>query len=156
VVFTVTDLTKVINGVRTVVVLDRDIEDGQVVEREIAFFAQDNEGNVWNLGEYPEEYEEGEFFDAPDIWIAGLAGAEAGIHMRGSPLVEETRYLQGYAPEIEFLDCAKVTHMGEAVSVPYGSFTDILVTDEISRSIAPAAASSSTTRPGWALSRSPL
>jgi len=59
VVTTITDLTKVIDGVRTVVIWDRDYDDGQLVEGEIAFHAQDNDGNVWLLGEYPEEYEEG-------------------------------------------------------------------------------------------------
>src|SRR5216110_2288924 len=51
-VSTVTDLTKVIDGVRTVVVWDVDYKDGQLAETEIAFFAQDNDGNVWLLGEY--------------------------------------------------------------------------------------------------------
>ena len=50
VTFIVTDLTKVINGVRTVVVWDRDVSNGQLVESELAFFAQDNVGRVWNLG----------------------------------------------------------------------------------------------------------
>src|SRR5512132_2007598 len=55
VLFTVTDVTKVVNGVRTVLVWDRDIhgQDGQLVEEEIAFFAQDDRGNVWSFGEYP-------------------------------------------------------------------------------------------------------
>ncbi|MGH3742325.1 MAG: hypothetical protein ACRDT1_13495, partial [Micromonosporaceae bacterium] len=57
VVFTVTDLTKVVNGVRTLVAWDRDYGSGELQETELAFFAQDNDGNVWNLGEYPEEYE---------------------------------------------------------------------------------------------------
>ncbi len=47
----VTDLTKVIGGVRTVVVWDVDYKDGQLAETEIAFFAQDNDGNVWLVGE---------------------------------------------------------------------------------------------------------
>ena len=47
IVFTVTDLTKVINGVRTVVAHAVDISNGQPIEREIAFYAQDNDGNVW-------------------------------------------------------------------------------------------------------------
>src|SRR3990172_8703581 len=72
VVFTVTDLTKVINGVRSVVVWDRDINNGRLAERELAFFAQDNDGNVWNLGEYPEEFNgRGKFLGAPSTWIAG-------------------------------------------------------------------------------------
>src|SRR4051794_11792947 len=58
-VSTVTDLTKVIDGVRTVVVWDRDISAGRLVEAEVAFFAQDAEGNVWEFGEHPEEYENG-------------------------------------------------------------------------------------------------
>jgi hypothetical protein len=94
VVSTVTDLTKVINGVRTVVFLDKDISEGQLVERELAFFAQDNAENVWNLGEYPEEFEKRKFIGAPNTWIAGLAGAEAGIHMLAKPrLGATTRYL---------------------------------------------------------------
>ena len=73
VVFTVTDLTKVIDGVRTVVIWDRDIVEGQIAESELAFFAQDMHGNVWNLGEYPEEFEDGQFSGAPSTWISGVA-----------------------------------------------------------------------------------
>ena len=51
VVFTVTDLTKVIDGVRTVVVWDRDWSQNQLVEAELAFFAEDDDGNVWHLGQ---------------------------------------------------------------------------------------------------------
>src|SRR5262245_45893820 len=39
VVFTVTDLTKVIAGVPSVVVWDRDFQEGQIVAAELAFFA---------------------------------------------------------------------------------------------------------------------
>ncbi len=41
VVINVTDLTKVIGGVRSVVTWDLDYSDGELVEAEIAFFAQD-------------------------------------------------------------------------------------------------------------------
>ena len=51
VIFTVTDLTKVIDGVRTRVIWDRDLNDGELTEAELAFFAQDNAGNVWSMGE---------------------------------------------------------------------------------------------------------
>ena len=57
-IFTVTDLTKEINGVRTVVLWDRDINAGKLLEGELAMWAQDDDGNVWLLGEYPEEYDE--------------------------------------------------------------------------------------------------
>jgi hypothetical protein len=133
VVSTVTDLTKVINNVRTIVLLDEDISEGQLVERELAFFAQDNAGNVWNLGEYPEEFEKRKFIGAPNTWIAGLAGAEAGIHMLAKPrLGATTRYLQGWAPDIDFLDCAKVIKKGLKICVPFTCYKDVLVTDEVS------------------------
>ena len=59
VVFTVTDLTKVIAGVRSVAVWERDFSEDQLVESEIVFFAQANDGAVWQLGQYPEVYEKG-------------------------------------------------------------------------------------------------
>ena len=68
-------------------------------------------GNIWNLGEYPEEYEEGKFSAAPDVWLAGIAGAEAGNSMLGDPQLGTPEYLQGWSPDIEFLDCAKVSKM---------------------------------------------
>src|SRR5215211_1760088 len=77
VVTTVTDLTKEINGVNTVVVWERDYSEGEEVEAELAFFAQDNDGNVWHMGEYPEEYDNGKFDKAPG-WLAGFEGASAG------------------------------------------------------------------------------
>src|SRR3954452_1739722 len=70
VIFTVTALTKVIDGVRTAVVWDVDQAAGKVTEAELAFFAQDRAGNVWNLGEYPEEYPQGLFVGAPNTWLA--------------------------------------------------------------------------------------
>src|SRR6266545_2665604 len=55
VVTTVTDLTKVIDGVTSAVVLDEDFGPrGVLEEAELAFMAQDHDGTVWNLGEYPE------------------------------------------------------------------------------------------------------
>jgi len=130
VVSTVTDLTKVINGVRTVVIVETDLSDGEVVESELAFKAQDDDGNVWNLGEYPEEYEDGEFVGAPSTWIAGVEDAEGGLLMQGEPQVGTGYYLQGSVPSIDFLDCAKVFATGEQACVPFNCYEDVLVTDE--------------------------
>jgi hypothetical protein len=132
VIFTVTDFTKEVDGVRTRVVYDVDESDGQLDEAELAFFAQDDPGNVWSLGEYPEEYENGRFAGAPDVWLAGLEGASAGIHMPADAedLVRGPEYLQGEAPSIEFLDCAQVAKENGTVHVPAGDFRDVLTTYE--------------------------
>ena len=129
VTFTVTDVTKVIDGIRAVAVWDVDSSDGEIQEEELSFFAQDDDGNVWNLGEYPEEFENGEFVGAPNTWFSGIDDAVGGIHMLGDPAVGDA-YLQGDSPSIDFLDCAEVTEIGGSATVPVGSFDDTLTTTE--------------------------
>src|SRR3954464_6276764 len=57
----VTDLVKEIAGVKAVVCWERDVVDKELEEAEVMFLAQDNKGDVWLLGEYPEEYSDGNF-----------------------------------------------------------------------------------------------
>jgi hypothetical protein len=130
---TVTDLSKEINGVNTVVVWERDYSDGEEVEAELAFFAQDNYGNVWHMGEYPEEYEEGEFDKAPG-WLAGFKGASAGIAMRAEPRLGTPSYAQGYAPPpINWVDRGRVYKVGQKTCVPVNCYEDVLVIEEFER-----------------------
>lgn len=129
VVFTVTELTKVINGVRTQVLWDRDIQEGQLAEEELAFWAQDDFGNVWLLGEYPEEHENGEV-SAPSTWLAGVEGATPGVLMRRDPKLNTSTYQQGEAPSVEFLDLARVHAVDESRCVPTGCYDGVLVIDE--------------------------
>ncbi len=131
VVFTVTDLTKVIAGVRTLVGWDRDFSDGELQEAELIFFAQDLDGNVWHLGQYPEAYDEGQF-DGAAPWLVGyLEGAKAGIAMHAEPQAGSPAYPQGYAPPPYFWeDFARVSETGQRTCVPVGCYTDVLVTEE--------------------------
>jgi hypothetical protein len=129
-VFTVTDLTKVVDGVRTRVLWDRDYNGGRLLEGELTFHAQDDAGNVWNFGEYPEEYDNGKLTGAPDTWLAGVAKARAGILMRADPRPGTSSYRQGWAPAIEFGDKAKVFKTGERNCVPAGCYRGVLVIDE--------------------------
>jgi hypothetical protein len=131
VLFTVTDLVKKINGVRNRVLYDIDESDGEITEAELAFFAQDEAGNVWNFGEYPELYEGGVFAGAPSTWIAGKEDALAGIHMLADPRVG-TAYLQGYAPDVDFLDCAEIIDDEFAACSPAWCTNKGLVIDETS------------------------
>ncbi|HEV7899556.1 MAG TPA: hypothetical protein VGP31_17115 [Planosporangium sp.] len=131
VILTVTGLTKVIDGVPTRVIWDRDIHEGTLSEAELAFFAQDNTGNIWTMGEYPEEYDSnGNFVGAPNTWIPGQADARAGLAMLADPKVGTPRYLQGSAPAIDFLDCAQVFKRGQRVCVPLDCYKNVLITDE--------------------------
>jgi hypothetical protein len=126
---TVSSVTKVIDGVRTRVVFERDVEDGQLQESELAFAAQDRRGTVWNMGEYPEEYEDGTIVGAP-TWIAGIAHARAGVAMRAHPRLGSRAYLQGVAPSVDFRDCGKVASTGGHRCEPVRCFHHVLVVDE--------------------------
>lgn len=129
VVFTVTELTKVINGVRTQVLWDRDFNEGALLEEELAFWAQDDFGNVWLFGEYPEEHD-GATVSAPSAWLAGNQNAQAGILMRADPKANTPEYKQGEAPAVEFLDVATVFAVDQSTCVPTGCYDGVLVIDE--------------------------
>jgi hypothetical protein len=131
VIITVSDLTKVIDQVDTVVVWEQDLDQGKVQESELAFFAQDDAGNVWNLGEYPEEYSDsGQFKGAPSTWISGLRGARGGIHVPGRPVVGSPSFREGTAPEVDFLDGARIDGMNRQACAGIGCFPNALVIDE--------------------------
>ena len=93
----ITDLTKVIGGIRSVVTWDLDYGDNELVEAELAFFAQDKEGNVWRMGEYPEEYDTGKMIANPS-WMHGLQDSQAGIMMKADPQMGTPSYSEGLGP----------------------------------------------------------
>jgi hypothetical protein len=131
VIFTVTDLVKVIDGVRTVVVFDRDYTDDMLLESELAFFAQDNDGNVWHLGQYRETYDDVELIGGR-AWLVGhLEGAKAGIMMKAKPQPGAPSYSQGFAPApFNWTDRARTVEMGQRTTVAAGSYENVLVSEE--------------------------
>jgi hypothetical protein len=131
VIFTVTDLVKHVDGTETVVALDQDYLEGKLQEQELAFFAQDNAGNVWNFGEYPEEYDGGKLSGAPSTWIRGSGGAYGGMHVLGQPRVG-LQYREGLVPAIQFDDVSKVTSVSQHACVKAGCFNSVVVVDETS------------------------
>jgi hypothetical protein len=129
--FTITDLTKEIAGVQTVVAWIVDYNNDEVIEKEVAFYAQDNDGNVWYLGEHPEEFADGKFVDAP-TWIAGIEEARAGIKMMAEPKVGTAKYFQGWGPAVEWSDYGHIQKMGQETCVPVDCYKDVLVIAESS------------------------
>lgn len=126
-VWTVTDLVKTIDGVRNAVAWERDFVDDELVEAELALFAQDKAGNVWHIGEYPEEYEDGKFVGAP-AWFHGIKGAYAGIAMHANPRVGTPDYQQGYAPPpLNWVDRGQVRKKTVMTCVPAGCYHALLI-----------------------------
>lgn len=122
---TVTSLTKVIGGVKTAVVWIEDISDDVLVEKEIAFYAQDDDGTVWYLGEHPEEYEDGEFVKAP-TWIHGIEGARAGVKILADPTMQTQALFQGWAPAVEWSDYGRLDETQPEDCVIGGCYKDVV------------------------------
>lgn len=121
--------TKEIMGITCVVVRDEVTSDGETVELTFDWYAQDVDGNVWYFGEDSKEYEGGVLVGTSGSWEAGVDGAQPGIVMPAHPEAVSGTYRQEfYAGEAE--DLAKVVETGASVEVPFGSFDDVLVTEE--------------------------
>ena len=131
VLFTATDLTKVIAGIRCFVSYELDYSAGELVERELVFFAQDDDGTVWHLGQHPEAFEDGVLVEFP-TWLHGLEKARAGIMMQAHPTVGTPSYSQGLGPAVDYTDRAQIEEMGSTVVVTYGTFNDTLLIAESS------------------------
>jgi hypothetical protein len=123
--------TKRILGIDCTVVRDTVSEHGQAVERTLDFYAQDQQGNVWYMGEDAFELKNGRMARASDSWRSGVDGGKPGIIMPADPQPGD-RYRQEYYPPGEALDEAHVLGVRAAPKVPYRAFGKALVTSEFS------------------------
>jgi predicted small lipoprotein YifL len=123
---TVTNETKDIMGVRTVVV--RDIVSGALDERTSDWYSQDTAGNVWYFGEDTKEYKNGVVSSTAGTWMAGVDAALPGIIMQARP-VQGQAYRQEYRPT-QAEDVAMIKQLRVAAEVPAGKYSDVLVTND--------------------------
>lgn len=128
-VLTVTNVTKMIDGRRSVLVLDQNIDGGEVAEQAIDYLAIDEQGNVVYLGSYTEAYEGGEFVNAADGWLAGVDGAIQGTLLPADPQPGADPYIVIDVPGEERLT-ASVREIGASLCVPFDCYNDVLVVDE--------------------------
>ena len=125
---TVTNETKTIMGVSTVVVRDVVTSNGALVEKTTDWYAQKRNGDVWYFGEATAEYENGRIANTTGSWEAGVDNAQPGIIMLAFPQ-PGTGYRQEYRPG-EALDTATVQTVGARVTVPVGTFAKVVVTND--------------------------
>jgi hypothetical protein len=126
IVLTVAKKTKTINDIEATIVRERVTEDGELIEEGEAWYAQDTEGNVWNLGDSTKAYEDGKV--ETEGWEVGADGAQAGIAMLADPQVDD-KYLQMFQ-EDEAEDQTAVLSVDESVEGPAGSWSGVLKTED--------------------------
>jgi len=124
----VLDEIKSVMGIKVTVILVKEWENGDLVEETRDWYAQDVEGNVWYFGEEVNDFEDGELVGHDGAWEGGVDGAIPGIIMPGDPQVGMTYRQEFLANEAE--DLAEVISLNETLTVPFGSFTEVLKTKE--------------------------
>jgi hypothetical protein len=127
----VTGDTRQILGITAVVVHDQVFLDGELTEDTFDWYAQDDAGNVWYLGEDSREFEDGELVGTAGSWEAGVDGAKPGIIMKAAPQVGDRYYQEFYLGEAE--DEGEVVAVGQSVSVPFGDFQGCTATEDFTR-----------------------
>jgi hypothetical protein len=125
---TVLDETKEIVGIQATVVHDVVSLDGEILEDTFDWYAQDTFGNVWYMGEDTKELENGKVTSTEGSWQAGVDGAQAGVIMPAEPQVGMAYRQEWYTGHAE--DTAEVVSLDESVTVPAGTYTNLLKTRE--------------------------
>ena len=116
------------NGVTARVVRDTVTEDGELIEDTFDWFAQDDRGNVWYMGEDTAEFENGKITTKEGSWEAGVDGALPGIIVPADPQ-PGMKYRQEYY-EGEAEDNGEVLSIEEMADVPLGHFEDAMLTKD--------------------------
>lgn len=123
---TVTNRTKVVDGVETRVVHDLVTRRSEPVEDTYDWYAQDSQGNLWYFGENTAEYKNGKVATRAGSFEAGNGGAEPGVIMPANPEVGMSYREELLAGEAE--DRARITGTDEKVTVPFDGYDRVVTT----------------------------
>ena len=131
----VTENTKDILGITSLVVSDREFDDDLLTDEKLSYYAQDSEGNVWLLGETITEYEydaAGKVIDTDDSesWLAGEGQSLPGLIMSGNPEAGTAYYQRFDIGEAE--NQAEIVETDLALSVDGDTFEDVIKIKEFS------------------------
>jgi hypothetical protein len=112
--------TRVVDGVTTRVVEDRNYLGNVLAERTSDYYAQDRCGNVWYFGEDTAELDaHGRVVSTEGSWHAGVGGAQPGVIMPAHPQVGRRFRQEWYQGHAE--DVFRVLDRSAPVAVPFGS-----------------------------------
>jgi hypothetical protein len=121
-VITVLDKTRVISGVTTRVVEEREWKKGKLYELSLNYFALcEGSNDVYYFGEDVDIFEDKKPVRHDGSWLAGNGGNRAGLMMPGSPKVG-MKYYQEVAPGVA-MDRAEIVSVNEKCRTPAGTFT---------------------------------
>ena len=119
---TVLDQIRVVGGITTRVVEEREWKSGKLHEVSLNYFALCEASNdVYYFGEQVDIFEDKKPVSHDGSWLAGAAGNRAGLMMPGSPKVG-MKYYQEIAPGVA-MDRAEIVSVNEKCKTSAGTFS---------------------------------
>jgi len=124
-VITVLGETRLVDGVETRIVEERESKDGKLVEVSRNFFAFNTaDRGVYYFGEEVDIYKNGKIVRHEGAWESGKNGARFGLMVPGRPAVG-ARFYQEIAPGVA-MDRARIVSLDASIRTPAGEFTGCL------------------------------
>src|SRR5512136_773912 len=124
-VITVLEETRLVDGVETRLVEERESKGGKLVEISRNFFAFNSaDRGVYYFGEEVDIYKNGKVVDHEGAWESGKNGARFGLMMPGEPVVG-ARFYQESAPGVA-KDRAEIVSLDASLRTPAGEFKGCL------------------------------
>jgi hypothetical protein len=123
---TVLPETKMVDGVETRVVEDREEEKGVPTEITRDYYAIDRTtGDVYYFGEDVDVYKSGRIVSHEGAWLSGVDGAKFGLMIPGKPVVGD-RFFQERASKQRAMDRSEVVSTSEKIATPAGVYEKCL------------------------------
>jgi len=128
---TVLEETKLVDGVETRIVEERESKGGKLVEVSRNHFAFNTaDRGVYYFGEEVDIYRDGKIVAHEGAWESGKNGARFGLMMLGQVSLR-ARYYQEVAPGVA-MDRAEIVSVDDSLKTPAGEFRGCLKTRETS------------------------
>jgi hypothetical protein len=124
-VITVLEETRLVDGVETRVVEERESKNGKLAEVSRNYFAfNTTDRGIYYFGEEVDIYKDGKVAGHEGAWESGKDGARFGLMIPGQ-VVLGARYYQEIAPGVA-MDRAEIVGLHETLKTPAGKFRDCL------------------------------
>lgn len=126
---TVLTETKVVDGVTTRVVEERETKGGAPIEVSRNYFAiSSRTSDVFYFGEDVDMYKSGKVINHEGSWLAEAGGARFGLMMPGT-IALKSRFQQEVAPRVA-MDRAEIVSASETLTTKAGRFTNCVTIEE--------------------------
>lgn len=117
--------TKIVDGVETRIIEERETEGGRLAEISRNYFAvSKQDGNLYYFGEDVDVYKEGKVTNHEGSWLAGVNRAKAGLMLPGKPAAGMRFYVE-QAPKVA-MDRSEVVSVTATCTTPAGDFKNVL------------------------------